>query len=115
MVIYMICATRTNLVYVTIFFSLIVFFCLAAASFWRMGVGDMVTGERLVVVSLVLPYTSLDHLILTFGFSTLGIRCHSLRYQYVRLVDIHGPTTCLRRLPYSPAYWRFESFMGSAE
>ena len=54
MLVYMICATRTNIVYVTIFFSLIVFFCLAAASYWRMGVGDHVTGERLVVVSLVL-------------------------------------------------------------
>ncbi|RJE20006.1 hypothetical protein PHISCL_07653 [Aspergillus sclerotialis] len=51
MLVYMICATRTNVVYVTIFFSLVVFFCLAAAAYWRMGVGDKITGERLVVGS----------------------------------------------------------------
>lgn len=51
MFIYMICATRTNAVYVVIFFSLVIFFTLAAAGYWRLGVGDHHGGERLVVVS----------------------------------------------------------------
>lgn len=51
MIVYMLCATRTNIVYVLIFFSLIIFFALAAAAYWRMGAADKVSGERLVVVS----------------------------------------------------------------
>ncbi|KAE8396345.1 Protein alcS [Aspergillus alliaceus] len=47
--IYMICATRTNAVYVLIFASLIIVFVLLAAAYWRLADADTVTGNRLVV------------------------------------------------------------------
>lgn len=51
MVIYTVCATRTNIVYVVIFTALIVLFALLAAAYWRLGQGDVVVGNRLTVVS----------------------------------------------------------------
>lgn len=50
MLIYAVCATRTNLVYVLIFTSLIVVFSLLAATYWKLGQEDEVTGNRLTVV-----------------------------------------------------------------
>lgn len=50
MLIYAVCATRTNLVYVLIFTSLIVVFSLLAATYWKLGQEDEVTGDRLTVV-----------------------------------------------------------------
>ncbi|KAB8266407.1 Protein alcS, partial [Aspergillus minisclerotigenes] len=47
--IYMICATRTNLVYVLIFAALILVFVCLAAAYWRLADGDVVVGNRLVV------------------------------------------------------------------
>ncbi|UDD57220.1 hypothetical protein AFCA_004728 [Aspergillus flavus] len=47
--IYMICATRTNLVYVLIFAALILVFVCLAAAYWRLADGDTVVGNRLVV------------------------------------------------------------------
>lgn len=61
MFIYMICATRTNAVYVTIFLSLVIFFCMAAGAYWHMGQGNLVTGERLVVVSPSLSPIQFDN------------------------------------------------------
>lgn len=48
--IYMICATRTNLVYVLIFAALILVFVCLAAAYWRLADGDTVVGNRLIVV-----------------------------------------------------------------
>lgn len=53
MFIYTICATRTNAVYVVIFTSLILVFCLLAAAYWRLAQADVVVGNRLAVVSLI--------------------------------------------------------------
>lgn len=55
MFIYAICATRTNAVYVVIFTSLILVFCLLAAAYWRLAQEDVVVGNRLAVVSPPLP------------------------------------------------------------
>jgi succinate-acetate transporter protein len=52
MVIYTICATRTNLPLFLIFLSLILVFSLLAAVYWKLGAGDEVMGNRLTVVSL---------------------------------------------------------------
>lgn len=62
MVIYMVCATRINVVFFLIFAALIVFFCLLAAGYWRLGLGDAVIGNRLMVVSL-----------LALAYSTTGL------------------------------------------
>lgn len=51
MLLYAICATRTNIVYVVLFTSLIVVFSLLAAAYWSLGKGDLAGGERLTVVS----------------------------------------------------------------
>lgn len=53
MFVYTICATRTNAVYVVIFTSLILVFCLLAAAYWRLAQADVVVGNRLAVVSLL--------------------------------------------------------------
>ncbi|KAE8340823.1 hypothetical protein BDV24DRAFT_164042 [Aspergillus arachidicola] len=47
--IYMICATRTNLVYVLIFAALILVFVCLAAAYWCLADGDAVVGSRLIV------------------------------------------------------------------
>ncbi|KAJ5099221.1 GPR1/FUN34/YaaH-class plasma membrane protein [Penicillium argentinense] len=49
MFIYTICASRTNVVYVVIFTSLVVVFSLLAAAYWKLGAGDEVLGNRLTV------------------------------------------------------------------
>lgn len=53
MFIYMICATRINMVFVGIFAGLILVFSLLAAAYWRLGLGDAIIGNRLTVVSFV--------------------------------------------------------------
>ncbi|KAB8205120.1 GPR1/FUN34/YaaH-class plasma membrane protein [Aspergillus parasiticus] len=47
--IYMICATRTNLVYVLIFAALILVFVCLAAAYWCLADGDVGVGSRLIV------------------------------------------------------------------
>ncbi|KAJ5343838.1 GPR1/FUN34/YaaH-class plasma membrane protein [Penicillium brevicompactum] len=49
MLIYALCATRTNAVYVAIFTSLILVFTLLAAAYWKLGKEDAVAGNRLTV------------------------------------------------------------------
>ncbi|OJJ78811.1 uncharacterized protein ASPGLDRAFT_138135 [Aspergillus glaucus CBS 516.65] len=49
MLIYSVCATRTNLVFVLIFASLILVFSLLAAAYWKLGLEDAVMGNRLTV------------------------------------------------------------------
>jgi hypothetical protein len=53
MLIYAICATRTNAIFVAIFTSLILVFSLLAASYWKVGMGDVVVANRLTVVSFI--------------------------------------------------------------
>lgn len=63
MVIYMVCATRINVVFVAIFAALAVFFTLLAAGYWRLGLEDAVVGDRLMVVSLLaLAHPITNHL-----------------------------------------------------
>ncbi|KAE8135927.1 Protein alcS [Aspergillus pseudotamarii] len=47
--IYMICATRTSVVYVLIFAALIVVFVCLAAAYWRLAGGAAIIGNRLIV------------------------------------------------------------------
>ncbi|KAJ5994896.1 hypothetical protein N7481_001873 [Penicillium waksmanii] len=51
MLIYTICATRTNIIYVVIFASLILVFALLAAAYWQLGKENEVLGNRLTVGS----------------------------------------------------------------
>lgn len=52
MFIFMICATRTNVVLTLIFMSLLMVFIMLTAAYWRLGLGDAVVGNRCVVVSI---------------------------------------------------------------
>ncbi|KAL1966040.1 hypothetical protein VTN77DRAFT_4980 [Rasamsonia byssochlamydoides] len=47
--VYMICATRTNAVFVAIFATLIMVFSLMSAAYWRLALADSVAGHRLMV------------------------------------------------------------------
>lgn len=49
MFIFMICATRTNVVLTLIFLALFLVFVMLSAAYWRLGLGDAVTGNRCVV------------------------------------------------------------------
>ncbi|ODM14441.1 Protein alcS [Aspergillus cristatus] len=49
MLIFMICATRTNVVYTLIFLSLLLVFLLLSSAYWRLGLGDAVVGNRCVI------------------------------------------------------------------
>jgi succinate-acetate transporter protein len=51
MLIYTVCATRTNIIYVVIFASLILVFALLAAAYWQLGRENEMLGNRLTVVS----------------------------------------------------------------
>jgi hypothetical protein len=55
MLIYAICAIRTNVIFLIIFTALVFFFSLLAAAYWRMALGDILTGNRLSVVSFISP------------------------------------------------------------
>ncbi|OQD86324.1 hypothetical protein PENANT_c008G03699 [Penicillium antarcticum] len=48
MLIFMICATRTNIVYTLIFLSLMIVFLLLSSAYWLLGEGSAATGDRCV-------------------------------------------------------------------
>lgn len=71
MVIYMVCATRINVVFFLIFLGLAVFFVLLAAGYWRLGLEDAIVGNRLMVVSILtlrLSYYCCQAIFLTATF-----------------------------------------------
>lgn len=50
MLIFLICATRTNAVYVLIFTTLTLVFVFLSGAYWRLAVADALVGNRLIVV-----------------------------------------------------------------
>ncbi|KAL4926779.1 transcriptional activator of ethanol catabolism AlcS [Aspergillus undulatus] len=76
MLVFLICATRTNVVYTLIFLSLLLVFLLLSAGYWRLGEGDAVVGDRCVkgagaslfVASLVGFYLLIAQLFDAVGF-----------------------------------------------
>jgi succinate-acetate transporter protein len=52
MLIFMICATRTNVVYTLIFLSLILVFLLLTAGYWQLAEGNTRVGGRCIKVSI---------------------------------------------------------------
>ncbi|KAJ5176296.1 uncharacterized protein N7482_002173 [Penicillium canariense] len=48
MLIFMICATRTNVVYTLIFLALLLVFLLLSSAYWRLGEGDVAVGNNCV-------------------------------------------------------------------
>lgn len=54
MFIFMICATRINVVYTLIFLSLLMVFLLLSAAYWQLGQGNASVGDRCVKVSIIL-------------------------------------------------------------
>lgn len=76
MLIFMICATRTNVIYTLIFLSLFLVFILLTSGYWKLGEGNMGAGDRCVKVSLksyssnLGPADMLDHT--NSNFSALG-------------------------------------------
>ncbi|GFF36851.1 protein alcS [Aspergillus udagawae] len=51
MLIFLICATRTNAVYVVIFATLTLVFVFLSAAYWRLAVADALVGNRLIVAA----------------------------------------------------------------
>lgn len=53
--IYLVCALRTNIIFVTIFFGLFMTFLLLAASYWHLALGKShhATGKKLQIVSIL--------------------------------------------------------------
>ncbi|KAL9604327.1 MAG: hypothetical protein Q9179_001883 [Wetmoreana sp. 5 TL-2023] len=49
--IYLICALRTNIVFVTIFFGLFMTFVVLAASYWQIGSGHVAVAAKLQIAS----------------------------------------------------------------
>lgn len=52
MLIFMICATRTNVVYTLIFLSLKIVFLLLSSAYWTLGEGNAAAGARCVTVNI---------------------------------------------------------------
>lgn len=90
MFIYALCATRTNIVYVAIFTSLILVFSLLAASYWKVGKGEIVVGNRLTVVSFDTFFISI--LCSSSDMMILGWWCCSIFCKYARILPA-GCTT----------------------
>jgi succinate-acetate transporter protein len=51
MLIFLICATRINAVYVVIFATLTLVFVFLSAAYWRLAVADALVGNRLIVAA----------------------------------------------------------------
>ncbi|KKA20053.1 GPR1/FUN34/YaaH-class plasma membrane protein [Rasamsonia emersonii CBS 393.64] len=74
--IYMICATRINAVFVAIFLTLVMVFTLLSAAYWRLGLGDAVGGNRLLVAggaSLFVASMLVWYLLIAQLFEAVGI------------------------------------------
>jgi succinate-acetate transporter protein len=54
MLIFMICATRTNIVYTLIFLTLLVVFLLLSSAYWLLAEGSLSAGNKCVKVSIYL-------------------------------------------------------------
>lgn len=52
MLIFMICATRINVVFTLIFLSLLMVFLLLSGAYWELGQGNAAVGDRCVKVSI---------------------------------------------------------------
>lgn len=77
MFIFLLCATRTNAVYVLIFVTLTLVFVFLSAAYWRLAVADTVVGNRLIVVRLSLfPATRCNALM---SGNVTGSRCVTVR------------------------------------
>ena len=53
MVIFMICATRINVVYTLIFLSLLLVFLFLSAAYWQLGQANSIVGNRCVKVNII--------------------------------------------------------------
>lgn len=53
MLIFMICATRTNVIYTLIFLSLLVVFLLLTAAYWALGEDNATAGAACVKVNII--------------------------------------------------------------
>lgn len=52
MLIFMVCATRTNIVYTLIFLALLIVFILLSAAYWTIAAGNTAVGNRCVKVNI---------------------------------------------------------------
>ncbi|KAE8347385.1 hypothetical protein BDV24DRAFT_173251 [Aspergillus arachidicola] len=76
MFIYMVCALRTNAIFVAVFMFLVPCFSLLSAAYWRMAQADLVLGTRLSVVAgtLLFVVTMLGFYLLTAQlFASVGL------------------------------------------
>ena len=108
MFIFMICATRTNVVYTLIFLSLFLVFILLSSAYWRMGLGDTTVGNRCVVVS---PYSITLTFISPrwksiFNPAPLGRWRLSLRCQSTWFLPTYSPAFRCHGISVSFASWR---------
>ena len=110
MVIYCVCATRTNIVLVGIFASLMMHFSLLAAAYWRLGLEDAVTGNRLTVVSSTNYFRYSTQILIE---KILGWWCCCIRRCYARVLFVNGANARLCWLPFLLAYWRLEQSLES--
>jgi succinate-acetate transporter protein len=55
MLIFMICATRINVVFTLIFLNLLLVFLLLSSAYWELGQGNATVGDRCVKVSIIPP------------------------------------------------------------
>ncbi|CAI7580300.1 unnamed protein product [Penicillium pancosmium] len=105
MLIFMICATRTNIVYTLIFLSLLLVFLLLSSAYWRLAEGDAAVGDRCVkgagaslfVASLLGFYLLIVQLFEALGFpfhlpvGDLGILWESRKNKENNSYDVEDP------------------------
>jgi hypothetical protein len=91
MLIFMICATRINVVYTLIFLSLLLVFLLLSAAYWQLGQGNAAIGDRCVKVSIIPSLRFRGHLdwILTQYLLVSGRRSFALCCKLARLLPLN--------------------------
>jgi hypothetical protein len=87
MLIFLICATRINAVYVVIFATLTLVFVFLSAAYWRLAVADALVGNRLIVVCLSLPVICMRWLMRAV---VTGSRCFPVRGEHAGFLSPRG-------------------------
>lgn len=90
MLIFMVCATRINVVYTLIFLSLLLVFLLLSAAYWQLGQGNAAIGDRCVKVSII-PILLISRL---FGLDSDSVFPCFRALELRSLLQVYSASTC---------------------
>lgn len=105
--VFMICSLRTNVVYVTLFATILTGFCLLGGSFWHLAQENVETAHTLQIVSFASSLLSLAQCVdRANGTANSGRRICLLRHRLDRMVYFHLPHARICRVSHSTSNGR---------